>query len=201
MARPQAADYHERRDAIADKAAELYGEFGFSGSSIMDLANACGMSKSLLYHYFSSKEDILFEIMDEHVTTLGRIVERLQNKPDPKQRLAALTHAFVATCLSGAHRHKVFLEDLNKLPPHRRKTIVAKQRVLLSTVEAILDEISPTLAKQPQARRAACMIYFGMVNSTHAWFDAKGALSVSDVAELTVGVFLRGVLANPTHHQ
>jgi AcrR family transcriptional regulator len=194
LARTQAADYDERRDAIVDKAAELYGEFGFLGSSIADLAAACDMSKSLLYHYFSSKEDILFEIMDEHVTALVRIAEGVRNEPDPKQRLYALTHGFMAIYVPASSRHKVLLNDLDKLPPHRRKTIIAEQRVLLDAVDEILGEISPTLEKNPRARRAAGMIYFGMINWTHTWFDPKGALSAAEVAELAVGIFLRGVL-------
>jgi len=194
LARTQAADYDERRDAIVDKAAELYGEFGFLGSSIADLAEACGMSKSLLYHYFSSKEDILFEIMDEHVTALVRIVDSVRNERDPKQRLNALTNGFMAIYVPASSRHKVLLNDLDKLPPHRRKTIIAEQRVLLDAVDEILTEISPTLAKKPKARRAAAMIYFGMINWTHTWLDPKGALSATEVADLAVGIFLRGVL-------
>ena len=60
MARTQAPDYEERRIAIIDKAAELFARRGFMGASVADLAAACQTSKSLIYHYFPSKEDILF---------------------------------------------------------------------------------------------------------------------------------------------
>ena len=70
MARPQAADYDDRRQGMLDRAAALYAQHGFLGASIADLAVACGVSKSLLYHYFGSKEDILFEIMSDHVEHL-----------------------------------------------------------------------------------------------------------------------------------
>jgi AcrR family transcriptional regulator len=194
LARTQAADYDERRDAIVAKAAELYGQFGFLGSSIADLAAACGMSKSLLYHYFSSKEDILFEIMDGHVTALGQVAEEVGNEADPKERLCRLTGGFMALYVHASSRHKVLLNDLDKLPPHRRKTIIAEQRALLNAIDAILVELSPTLAKKPRERRAATMMYFGMINWTHTWFDPKGALGATDIAELVVEIFLQGVL-------
>ncbi|MDB6091165.1 MAG: TetR family transcriptional regulator [Gammaproteobacteria bacterium] len=194
MARTQAADYDERRDAIVAKAAELYGQFGFLGSSIADLAAACGMSKSLLYHYFSSKQDILFEIMDGHVTALGRIAAGVRDEADPKQRLFRLTQGFMALYVPASSRHKVLLNDLDKLPPHRRKTIITDQRVLLDALDQILVELSPTLAKKPRERRAATMIYFGMINWTHTWFDPKGALGAADIAELAVDIFVQGVL-------
>jgi AcrR family transcriptional regulator len=194
LARTQAADYDDRRDAIVAKAAQLYGQFGFLGSSIADLAEACGMSKSLLYHYFSSKEDILFEVMDGHVTALGRIIEGVQDEPDPKARLSKLTQDFMALYVTASSRHKVLLNDLDKLPQHRRKTIIVEQRALVDAVDTIVAELSPLLAKKPRERRAATMIYFGMINWTHTWLDPKGALGATDIAKLAVDIFLKGVL-------
>ena len=49
MARPQAADYDDRRAAIVEQAARLYAERGFLGASLSDLAKACKTSKSLIY--------------------------------------------------------------------------------------------------------------------------------------------------------
>lgn len=194
MARTQAADYDDRRDAIVAKAAELYGQFGFLGSSIADLAEACGMSKSLLYHYFSSKEDILFEVMDGHVTALGRIIESVRDESDPKARLSKLTQGFMALYVTASSHHKVLLNDLDKLPQHRRKTIVVEQRALVDAVDGIVAELSPLLAKKPRERRAATMIYFGMINWTHTWLDPKGALGAADIAKLAVDIFLKGIL-------
>jgi AcrR family transcriptional regulator len=195
LARTQAADYDDRREAIVAKAAELYGQFGFLGSSIADLAEACRMSKSLLYHYFSSKEDILFEVMDSHITALGQIAKRIADETDPKESLVRLTHGFMELYVDASSRHKVLLNDLDKLPPHRRKTIIAEQRLLVDTIDEILGELSPTLAKSPRERRAATMIYFGMINWTHTWFDPKGALGAHDIAKLVVNIFLKGVLS------
>jgi len=194
LARTQAADYDERREAIVAKAAELYGQRGFLGSSIADLAEACGMSKSLLYHYFSSKEDILFEIMDGHVTALGKIAANVRDETDPQRRLFRLTEEFMQLYVPASNRHKVLLNDLDKLPPQRRKIVVAEQRLLLDAVDAILVELSATLANNPRERRAAIMIYFGMINWTHTWFDPKGALDTSEIAKLSVNIFLKGVL-------
>ena len=70
MARTQAADYEQRREAIVEKAAERFASQGFRGASVADLAEAVGASKSLIYHYYPSKEDILFEVMDSHLQEL-----------------------------------------------------------------------------------------------------------------------------------
>ena len=78
MARTQATDYAERRQAIVEKAAQLYAKKGFDGASLADLARACKTSKSLIYHYFVSKEDILFEVMESHVHALVDAARRVR---------------------------------------------------------------------------------------------------------------------------
>ena len=70
MARTQAADYEERREAIVERAADLFASRGFLGASVSDIAKACKTSKSLLYHYYPSKEDVLYAVMLSHVDRL-----------------------------------------------------------------------------------------------------------------------------------
>ena len=70
MARTQAADYDAKREAITEAAAKLFAEKGFAGASVSDLADRCAVSKSLIYHYYASKEAILFDVMNEHIDDL-----------------------------------------------------------------------------------------------------------------------------------
>jgi hypothetical protein len=92
MARPQSPDYDKRRDAIVAAAARLYAEKGFKGASIADLAGACRTSKSLIYHYFPSKEDILYDVMASHLELLAAAAEEAvdMDGADPRERLRAI---------------------------------------------------------------------------------------------------------------
>ena len=91
MARTQAADYEERRTAIVEQAAQLFAERGFLGASIADLAEACDSSKSLIYHYYTSKEDILYDVMHSHVRALLDTAEEVAKTalPCPPQSFAS----------------------------------------------------------------------------------------------------------------
>ena len=77
MARRQAADYDLKREGILAVAARLFAQRGFSESSVSDLAAACDMSKSLLYHYYSSKEEILYAVMSAHLEALESVLEEI----------------------------------------------------------------------------------------------------------------------------
>lgn len=193
MARTQAADFDERREAIIGKAADLYAKSGFLGASIADLAEACGVSKSLLYHYFSSKEDILFEIMSSHVDALNYAADGLQQSEDAEALLRSLTHSFMALYVGASSRHKVLVNDLDKLPEARREKIVNSERRLLDTVDSILARLSEPLANSPHQRRVMTMIYFGMINWTHTWFDPRGPVNTDALADMVVSTFLHGV--------
>jgi len=63
MARTRAQDYDAKRLVILHKSAELFAQYGYSGTSITMIADACGVSKALLYHYYPDKEAVLFDIL------------------------------------------------------------------------------------------------------------------------------------------
>jgi AcrR family transcriptional regulator len=191
MARKQAADYEQRREAIVAKAASLFAARGFLGASVADLAEACDLSKSLIYHYYPSKEDILFEVMESHLLMLTGAVETVAgSSAAPERKLRDLTRRFMGLYAGAQDRHKVLLNELDQLPPERRTTIVTRQRKLIAEVETLIAGLRPDLVASPRARRPLTMLYFGMINWTHTWFDPQGALTPDEVADLTADLVL-----------
>lgn len=194
MARTKAGDYDQRRAAIVEKAAELYARRGFLGASVADLAAALGTSKALIYHYYSSKEDILFEVMDSHLRQLSHAADEIMNRNlEPADKLRELSRAFMRLYVGAAARHKVLLNELDALPANRRAEIVRRQRRLIAAVEGLLVQIQPALAARPRLRRPAAMLYFGMINWTHTWFREGGQAKAGEVADLAADLALRGL--------
>ena len=190
MGRRQAADYEQRRQAIVDHAARLFAKRGFLGASVADLADACGASKSLIYHYYPSKEDILFEVMDSHLLQLTGAVETVAGSAaSPERKLRDLTHRFMGLYVGAADRHKVLLNELDQLPEVRRRLIVTRQRELIDAVQALLVALRPDLAT-PRLRRPLAMLFFGMINWTHTWFRLDGPVGPDEMADLAVQLVL-----------
>ena len=77
MTRVRADDYEDKKQAILNKAAALIARKGFDVATMMDVAKACGTSKSHLYHYFPSKEDLLYAIVHEHITRQSAELKRI----------------------------------------------------------------------------------------------------------------------------
>ena len=190
MARPQSPDYDKRRQAIIEAAAHLYARRGFQGASIADLAKGCGTSKALIYHYFTSKEDILYEVMAAHLDDLVDAADDAMRVGSASERLQALTLAFMRLYAGAQDSQKVLLNELDNLPPERRTEVVAKQRRIIAVLEALVREIRPDTNP---ITLPLTMLFFGMINWTHTWFRPGGQVSPEELAELAVDLMLNGL--------
>lgn len=190
MARPQSPDYDRRRETIVAAATRLYAKHGFQGSSVADLAVACGTSKSLIYHYFPAKHDILYEVMAAHLDALVDAADDAMHMGGARDRLRALTLAFMRLYSGAQDSHKVLLNELDNLPPHRRAEVVAKQRRIIAVVESLVREIRPNANP---ITFPLTMLFFGMINWTHTWFRPDGEIGPEALAEVAVDLMLGGL--------
>jgi AcrR family transcriptional regulator len=188
VARPQSPDYDRRRSGIVDAAAALYAKRGFQGSSVADLAKACDTSKSLIYHYFPSKDDVLHAVMAEHLDALVEAAEAAATGGTSEAKLRELTMAFMRLYVGAQDRHKVLLNELDNLSPAARDDVVAKQRRVIALAEAILGEIAA-----PHDARVNAMLFFGMINWTHTWFDPAGPVMPEALGMRVVDLMLKGL--------
>ena len=187
MARRQAEDYEEKRDAIVEEAARLFAAKGFAGASLADLAGACGMSKSLFYHYYDSKEAILHAVMNEHMDDLLTALD-IEESGHPLYDLRMFARRLLGLYAGAADRQKVLLYELSSLPKAERAEIVGKQRRLIAHVENIIRR-----ARGRQERgflRAQAMLFFGMLNWTHTWLKAGGSINKTEVADMAARMTL-----------
>lgn len=197
MARPQAADYAEKRAAITAAAARLFARHGYTGAPIAELAAACGLSKSLLYHYYGSKDAILFAVMDGHMAELLEVVDTPPAADlAPVDAWRAFAEALLTRYAGAADSQKVLLYDLDHLAADRRAEIVARQRRLIAAAEAKLAAAAADTASPAPTRaklRAQVMLFFGMINWSHTWFDPAHGLSRAELARQAADTALKGL--------
>ena len=196
MARTQAADYDQKLDLITQKAAELFATKGFAAASVSDLAARCKISKSLIYHYYSSKEAILYDVMSEHMDTLtGLVCIKNTTNVSPKTQFREVTKDLLQCYIGAANHQKILLYELQSLPQAQQKEIIAKQRAVIKEIEKLLSLTQSTSKiKIGRAKlRAKVMLYFGMMNWTHTWFNSTGRISRNELAEEIADTTLRSL--------
>lgn len=173
-----------------ETSARLFADKGFDAVSVNDITAACGISKGLIYHYYKSKEEILYGVMDSYLCLLQRELGYiLSTAENPHSQCREFVSRFMRYFVDEENRHKVVLREIDRLPDGKRAMIVAKQRELVDLVQRLLCNMDPALARDPVRAKAETMLLFGMINWTHAWFDPMGALSTSEVAEMIFSYF------------
>ncbi len=84
------------RRTILDAAGALFLEHGYEGLSMRQIAERIGYSATTIYRYYEDKDDLLFAIVQEGFLRFGRaLAKAAQSSADPRERLAALGHAYI----------------------------------------------------------------------------------------------------------
>jgi len=194
MARTQALDYPEKRLRILDIATELFAKQGFHATSITDIAQACETSKSRLYHYFDSKEQLLYEILRDHALVLRDSLSPIVSDTglDAPQKLEKYAAHLLFTNITFRAKHKLILGELGALPLEKRQEVSSLLRQSIETIYDILSEINPKLAHNSSMKFPTAMMFIGMINWTHTWFSGEGALSTDVFAKLLCDTFIGG---------
>jgi AcrR family transcriptional regulator len=194
LARTRADDYHEKRALIFDRAAELFAEQGFSRTSIAELAAHCQASKSWIYHYFPSKEAILYEILRDHMALLLHTAETaVAAQEAPAAQLRGLLRSFMAIYVRAKAKHVVLLAELGCLPAGQQEEIRGLERRVVDLVAGVLARLDAPLVTQRGALKPIAMMLFGMINWTYTWYRPEGPIKPEQLADLATDLFLDGV--------
>ncbi len=212
MARPKAADYDETRDRILSRAVHAFAKIGYPSASMSSLASSCDTSKAALYHYFDSKEAILFESLDRYTGRLQRLVEdaiaplggvdALERQPPDaasiaaaRDALTALIRALLVEYRDSRAYHVALLNDVKFLAAPQREQVQAQERAVVSTLARVLAAAAPARFS-PGEIRPATMAILGMINFTFAWLRPDGPMSYEQFADLVIGITLQGLTAH-----
>ena len=194
MPRGRAAKFEVTRDNIRHHAAELFATRGYTGTSMQALAHRLGISKALLYHYYTEKYQLLVEIAEGHIDRLEQLVASVTARhTESARRLVPLTHGLVEEYSEARAHHQVLVQDIKYLTPVDRRRLRAKERRVVAAFAAAIAASYPGLAQAALAKPLT-MLLFGMINWLFTWFQPEGRLSYRDMAEL-VAQFATGGLA------
>ena len=193
MARPKAADHEAQRDRILAAAVRAFSEVGYPSASMAQLALACGTSKAGLYHYYPSKEALLFDALDRYTRRLIALARGIQARAlPPRQTVAELVRAFVIEYRSARDHHIALLNDVKFLVAPQRSVIQAQERAVVAVFAEVLARGWPERMAGGLAMPTT-MALLGMINFTFAWLRPEGPMSHEQFAELVIGLWERGL--------
>jgi AcrR family transcriptional regulator len=184
-----------RRAEICRAAAQIFQDRGFDATSVSDIARALGMTKAGLYHYFSSKEALLFEIMMfglERVHDEVLVPVRAIRDPEVRLRQLIVRHARITTRARGAVT--VLSDETRALPAAQRQKIERRMRVYVDLVRDTLAEIRATGRLRDVDPTVATFSLIGMILWFPRWFRHDGRLTPEVAADEIANMALGGLL-------
>ncbi|MBU3029459.1 TetR/AcrR family transcriptional regulator [Paracoccus marinaquae] len=197
MARTRADDFEEKQHQLLLTAAHVFATQGMDKASMSQIASEAGVSKSLLYHYYPSKDALIFAIIHTHLVELDDALDQQDDPALPaKQRLENLVRAVLEEYRGADDQHKVQLNAGPALTDEQRARIHDVERRIVRRFSALIREIHPDLDQPGRPLlMPVTMSLFGMMNWVYMWFRDGGPVSREDYARVATTLILEGVKA------
>lgn len=191
-----------RRRAIEDVASDLFREHGYAGTSIRDIARALSVQGASLYAHVTSKEDVLWAIVDRAATRFetaaveAEAVADARRPGDPAEALAALVRAHVHVLTSDVDAAGVFVHEWRALAPEHRQAILDRRDAYQSRFRRRIEDGIAVGAFAMTDPGIATSTLLSAVNGVAVWYDRSGRLPADRIADHLVELSLR-MISNP----
>jgi AcrR family transcriptional regulator len=184
-----------RREEVLETAARLFFEQGYAATSTTDIARELGLHRGSVYYYLSTKEDLLYELIQRRYSSGSDLLERLSKvEGDALARLRWLIEEHVAIVAENIVPSALALNESRSLSPAHRTSITAENDAYQAGLTALVaegqregvirDDVDPKLVT---------MALLGAVNWLHRWYDNTRGASSATVGRQFAAIFARGL--------
>lgn len=184
------------RARIVAAAVALFAEQGFDATSVNQVVERARVAKGALYHYFGSKDDLLFEVYRDLIDRqLAHMDEILDRGLPAAETLRALVADLVTTTVEGLDAAKVFSRESHRLgDENQRKTRAARRRYHNAVTELVRAAQASGEFVGVASPEIVTFTVFGVINSLPVWFRTDGGKTPAAVAEEVSSLVLNGLI-------
>jgi AcrR family transcriptional regulator len=180
---------------ILDCAARIFRERGYAAASLRDIATAAGMTTASLYYHFSSKDEIVAEVLNTAVRTVFSEVKRnVEQLPEDAyaDRIKAAIEAHLRAIFETDDYNGASIRIFAQLPPHIGKITFEEREAYVRYWIDLLRQARQNGVLRDVDLTMVRLFLFGAMNWTPQWYK-PGRYSITQVAERLFDVFLHGV--------
>lgn len=194
-AAPTETRFVRRRTTIIKSAAHVFGRKGFHATTLEDIAAELKVTKASLYYYFSTKEELLYEV---HLLSMHDVLSRLHSAraafTSPAEQLQEVLTQHLRL-LAADYEGAFLLQQEYDLPPNYREEIVGLRDQYERGVLEIVHEGVRTRVFRVKDARVAVRMLLGGVNWFLRWYRSDGRLTVDEIADAYIDFIFYGLLA------
>ena len=193
----------DRREQILHTAQKLFADKGFRETNLNDVAVQLGFRRQAVYHYFPSKEDILYELIDRAGQAIAASAQpTLDADLPPAEKLAEVVRNHVRQLLTNIDVFRIQFSELFKLSGQRADGL---RRDMADYVHSIAKVIKAgqkdgSFIDIPPTTQA--LLILGMCNGTTDWYTRVGSpVRIDEIADFTARIALAGVQGAPRRNR
>lgn len=166
-------------------ATRLFAERGFDRTSVQEIVEAAGVTKGAMYHYFDSKDDLLYEIYGRVLREQTVRLEKVAASEAPvRERLASAASDVVVSSIANLDDTKIFLQSMHQLNPEKQRAVRAERRRYHERFRALVEEGQHGGEfRVDQPADLVVDYFFGAVHHLGFWYRPEGELSAKQVGD------------------
>lgn len=191
--------FDRRVEEILAHATAVFCEKGYQGASMRDLSRAAGMSLAGLYHYFASKERLLYLIQKHTFSTIvEQLRRRLEGVSDPEQRVRVFIENHLQYFLANQQAMKVLSHEDEVLKNSLGDEVRAIKREYYRICLGLVEDLKRAKGVESSSRIAVLSL-FGMMNWIYTWHNPRVDADAGALARQMADILLHGVLWPANH--
>lgn len=182
-----------KRAHIREAAARLFADKGYENTTTRDICRAAQISNAALYYYFDSKEDVLYQILDETMSTgLEKIREMERTQKPLKEKLSDILKMHAARAVD-YNKMKLLVHDQRSLTREHEEALAGKQRRYVRKLIDLLEDLKVHGELADLDTKVCAFAFFGMVSWAYRWFDPEGDISPDELSSVFNRIFTKGI--------
>lgn len=186
------------RESILDVATRLFGEKGYNGTTMRDIASAVGVLPGSLYAHIDGKETLLVEIVEAGFDRFLELAQEIAASSEPADvRLRRAIKEHVKSVADSRDRTLVVLQQWRYLSGAHYDRVVEKRHFYQDSFARIVDDgVEAGLFKAELDRHVAVFTVLGALNWVPEWFSPEGPATAEEIGERMADVLLSGLLSD-----
>jgi TetR/AcrR family transcriptional regulator, cholesterol catabolism regulator len=180
-----------RRRAIEDVASALFRERGYAATSVRDIARALDIRGASLYAHVTSKEDVLWAIVDRAATTFEGAAEVAAAGPIETLRQLVRTHVAVIT--NDPELASVFVHEWRHLSGERRQQVLDRRDAYEARFRRVIEQGVRDGTFRPTDPALAATFLLTALNGLAAWYRPDGRLPPTTIADQYADLAVRSL--------
>lgn len=194
MARTIGSNGTRTAEAIRQAGVKLIYRHGYEAMSLRQLAAEVGLQSGSLYKYFENKQNLLFDIVREHMEDLTAKAEAdLADVSQPLDQLKAFAAFHLRYHMTRMAHVFIANMEIRSLEDEHRAVIIAQRHRYEGLLEGILRRGAETGVFQVSEPKVATYAIISMLTGICMWYRPEGRLSQDDLVGIYTALVVSGV--------